>query len=92
MSENAYKHGYSGSCRPINGHSCLGGQATFSVGIFQWWPKTSGGVKKLPVKYRVRGWIADEAAVYERAQEICRLMDAGKWNSRKKSETVMVNK
>lgn len=89
MKKEAYKHDYSGSFIPIDGHGRICSQETFSVGIFQWVPKSSGeGLKKTAVKYRVRGYVAQDKAVYKRAEEICSRMDNGTWVYNKKSEMV----
>lgn len=58
------KHGFSGSCAPGNAfaHS---GQETFSVGIFEWLPKSSGsGLKRGPVKVRVKGRVNMELSAW----------------------------
>ena len=48
----AYKHGYAGSCAPGQSQAFM--NTTFSVGIFQWLPKSSGeGLKKSAVKFRI---------------------------------------
>ena len=89
MKKEAYKHGYSGSCSPKDGHGVWDSQETFSVGIFQWIPKSSGtGLKKTAVKYRVKGRVEQYKAVYKRAEEICSRMDNLTWVYNKKSEMV----
>lgn len=73
------KHEYSGYCRPINGISQDNFQ-TFSVGIYELIPKSSGkGFKKSAVKVRVRGNVSDEKRVYEMAQNICKMLDHGEY-------------
>jgi hypothetical protein len=44
--------------------------STFSVGIYQWLPKAAGGLKT-PTTIRVNGYVADAAAVYAKADELC---------------------
>ena len=46
------------------------GAWTFSIGIYQWVPKASGGLKK-STTIRVNGYVADAQAVYARADELC---------------------
>ena len=71
-----YKHDYSGSCAP--GQEVASWQKTFSVGIFQWLPKSSGKrLKKSAVKFRITGSISNPDAVYRQAQRICDAMDNG---------------
>ena len=69
-----YEHDFYGACAPGNIENF--GNNTFSVGIFQWWPKANGkGLKRSPVKYRVKGYVADAEKVYNRAREICKELD-----------------
>lgn len=83
--KKAYKHDYSGSCVPgsVNiSYTKSGkhytGQHTFSVGIFQWLPKSSGkGLKKSAVKFRIKGNVNDAEKVYKKAKECCKMMDDG---------------
>jgi hypothetical protein len=75
------KHAYDGSCKP--GGQTLCGQQTFSVGIFQWVPKASGGLKKSKVKVRVYGSVDYPDSVYDRAEEIVRALDAGTYDGPK---------
>lgn len=82
----AFKHDFSGSCVP--GGSGNYGQSTFSVGIFQWLPKSGGkGLKKSAVIIRVKGYVSKPEAVYARASEFCGKLDAG-WAPDKKSFSV----
>ena len=94
-----YMHDFDGDCGP--GGKDAGGYITFSVGIFQWIPKASskGGLKRAPVKYRVKGFIANPGPVYERAREICADFDKRFKNNKafppKKTEmvkTLRINK
>ena len=83
--KKAYKHDYSGSCVPGKHYT---GQQTFSVGIFQWLPKSSGkGLKKSAVKFRIKGNVNNAENVYKRAKEFCKIMDEG-FVPEKKSITV----
>ena len=84
--KEAYKHDYSGSCAP----ECNDANRwdTFSVGCFQWIPKTSGqGLKKSAVKFRVKGYVSNPEKVYQKAAEICEKLDNG-WIPNTKSITV----
>ncbi len=45
--------------------------ATFSVGVYQWLPKTSGKGLKRSNAIRVAGYVAESAAVYAKADELC---------------------
>jgi len=72
----AGKHGFSGACRPGT-HNNWSGQHTFSVGIFEWVPKASGGLKRSRVKVRVSGHTCNAEAVDRRAQEIVEALDTG---------------
>jgi len=81
--KGAYKHDYSGSCCPKNGYGRLCGQNTFSVGIFQWLPKSKDGLKKSAVKVRVYGYVSNPEPVYEMAYSICEALDAGIYNGTK---------
>jgi len=84
LNKEIYKHGFSGACSPGRGGSF---NSTFSVGCFQWLPKSRSGLKKSKVKYRIIGSTNDGNLVYERAREICRMLDDG-WIPVKKSERV----
>ena len=70
------KHDYSGNSTPKSEYYY--GNNTFSVGIFQWVPKTSGkGLKKSPVKIRVKGYSSDQDQVYRLADIFCDRLDMG---------------
>lgn len=74
--KKAYRHDFSGSCAPGKSHAFM--NVMFSVGIFQWLPKSSGkGLKKSAVKFRVRGSSNNPEKVYKKAKEICRIMNGG---------------
>lgn len=85
--KEAYKHDYSGSCAPKPRRDYLA-HHTFSVGIFQWLPKSSGkGLKKSAVKFRVKGNVNNAEAVYKMARGFCLIMNNG-FIPEKKSMTV----
>ena len=68
------KHDWSGNCMP---GSDFVSSSTFSVGIFKWVEKKSGGLKKSRVVHRVYGRTANPEAVYAKAGEICDALDIG---------------
>lgn len=73
------KHGYDGQCSPRN-TQYQWRHDTFSLGIFPLIPrKTKVGYKRGAVIVRVKGWTSDPDAVYEKAQKIVELLDAGKY-------------
>lgn len=83
-----YKHGFDGSCAPSTPGAGWSGQIGFSVGVFQWLPKSGGkGVKRGPVKIRVKGYMKDADKVYAMANELCAKLNAG-WVPDRKSMTV----
>lgn len=78
-------HDFDGHCAPGgSGAAYFGGQATFSVGVFQWVPKShSNGLKRGPVKVRVKGRCSDPELVYAKAREIASALDAGTYRGPK---------
>jgi hypothetical protein len=75
------KHDFDGACAGYK-------FANFSVGIFQYVRRAGGkGLKRSAVKYRVRGPSSRADHIYERAKEVCRLLDNG-GDMGKKSETI----
>jgi hypothetical protein len=87
MRKEAYKHGFSGMCKPPGNPICTWNK-TFSVGIFQWIPKASGkGLKKSAVKFRVKGNVRDAEYVYAEAEDLCMMFDDG-WEPKHKSAVV----
>lgn len=73
-------HSYAGEASPLGGgkYDAWFTQESFSVGVFEWVPKKDGsGLKRGPVKVRVRGLVVDANAVADRAREICAALDAG---------------
>ena len=71
----AGKHGFAGSYEP--GRSQYR-HATFSVGVFEWLPKTSGrGLKKGKVKVRIKGHTTNPKVVYDEARRCRDILDAG---------------
>jgi len=79
----AHKHGFDGSCAPTAPRA-WSSQIGFSVGVFQWIPKSGGkGLKRSAVLVRVKGFVRDAQKVYEKAREICAKLDAGEIIDRK---------
>ena len=79
-----WKHDFDGECVPTGASAWR----TFSVGVFQWVPTAGGqGLKRSPVKYRIRGDASNPEPTFARAREVCRMMDDG-WVPRKKAEAV----
>jgi hypothetical protein len=77
----AYQYDFDGNCRP--GGSQMFGNSTFSVGIFQWVPKANGkGLKKSAVVKRVRGYVSSPDKVYNKAREICSILQK-EWDNRR---------
>ena len=73
----ANHHGFDGSCAPTAPKGWEG-QIGFSVGVFEWLPKSGGkGLKRSAVKIRVKGFVRDAEKVYARARELCLALDAG---------------
>ena len=73
----AFKHDFDGQCigRPFE---------TFSVGLFEWLPKSSRkGLKRSKVKVRVRGYTTQRQEVFEFAKKLCEKLDNG-WKPEKK--------
>lgn len=84
--KKAYSHDYSGNCGPGQSQALM--NVMFSVGIFQWLPKSSGkGLKKSAVKFRIKGNVNDAEKVYSQAKIICDKMNNG-FIPKKKSMTV----
>ncbi len=76
MKKEMYKHDYSGNCGPYGAEYFS--NTTFSVGCFRWIPKAGGtGLKKSAVKIRIKGYSFDPQKVYDKAEEICRKLNAG---------------
>ena len=64
---------WSGSCAPREGGSVM--NATFSVGVFRWEPKKSGGLKKGKVIKRFKGYSNDPEAVYKQVFAYCKMLN-----------------
>lgn len=63
-----YRWDFDGACAPGVAHTH--GMMTFSVGIFQWLPKTSGqGLKRGKVVKRVSGSVFDAQRIYAEARQ-----------------------
>ena len=69
------KHDYSGECNPDN--PVAGSFRTFSVGVFEWLPKSKSGLKKSKAKIRIRGYTSDPETVYALAERFCDMLDRG---------------
>lgn len=84
MSEEAKvnTHAFSGACAP--GALSYMNMETFSVGIFEWIPKSTKGLKKSPVKVRVSGPTSQPEMIYKKAREIVAQLDAGTYTGPKK--------
>ena len=80
-------HGFFGSCAP----GALGSSRKrafqckmFSLGIFQWMPKSGGkGLKMGKAKVRVSGFSSNPEAVYARAHKIISELNAGTYTGPK---------
>lgn len=77
------RHAFAGACDPTTNrpHSQF---TTFSVGIFPWMAKRSGGLKRGKVVVRVYGDIGMAHKVHEKAAEICKALDAGTYEGPKR--------
>jgi hypothetical protein len=74
--KTAGTHDFEGACAPGSMTFCQ--WDTFSVGIFEWVPKSSGrGSKRGKVKVRVKGSTSDPDSVAAKAREIVAALDAG---------------
>jgi len=81
-----FMYDFDGSCAP--GGVWGGLHGTFSVGIFQWLPKSSNkGLKRSPVKYRVSGSTHKAETIYSRARVLCNEFNKGIF-PKKKSESI----
>ena len=73
---------FDGKCKPRG--KDYAGQYSFSVGIFPILPKASGkGTKRGKVVVRVKGLCSDPDTVYNKAKEICRALEEGKYQGPK---------
>ena len=78
------RHGWEGACAPKGPLNTLGMQS-FSVGVFQWLPKTSGmGLKRSPAKVRVVGPMNEPEKVYEKAYWVAQQLDDGSYKGPKR--------
>jgi len=78
-----HRHDFSGGCSPKE-MGRFPGQETFSVGIFEWLPKASGhGLKKGPVKVRVRAFCCAVEEVERVARRICKELDVNQYHGPK---------
>ena len=70
----AWQWAWDGACRP--GRTVFPNH-TFSVGIFQWLPKSGGkGVKRGKVVQRIRGPGSRAEEIYAKAQARCDVLNA----------------
>jgi hypothetical protein len=68
-----YEYDFDGSCGPKNHDIGKRWNITFSVGVFQWIPKSRGkGLKRGKVIKRISGLVAKPDDVYSRAEKICK--------------------
>lgn len=75
-------HGWSAACDPDRPGGCP--FDTFSVGVFEWLPKASGaGVKRGPVKVRVKALSSARDAAYRIAERTAHELDAGTYQGPK---------
>lgn len=79
----AGQHAWYGNYDPAHYTPLYGNYYTFSVSCFEYLPKSSGGLKRGPAKVRVSGRRDKPEKVYEKATEICRLLDAGTYDGPK---------
>jgi hypothetical protein len=79
----AGSHGFDGACTPGRGKANPA-WATFSVGIFEWVPKSNGkGLKRGKVKVRVKGPTCCPDLVNMMAAQIAKELDAGTYTGPK---------
>ena len=72
MNKEAYEWDYDGTCAPGRSYAS---HSTFSVGIFQWIPKKTRGLKKSKVIYRIRGYTSEPEKVYAKANRLIELLN-----------------
>lgn len=68
-------HDFAGEWAPGSYHH--GNNGTFSVAVFQWQAKRDGTLKRGRCIVRVKGYPRNPEAVYCKARELCRHLDAG---------------
>lgn len=74
----AGQHDFDGQCNPSGGNEYSSSQNTFSVGIFEYVTKKNGlGLKRGPVKVRVRGPVGALWRVHAMAKRIRDELDRG---------------
>ena len=74
----AYEWDWDGACAPGFGKDAHAAYNTFSVGIFQWLPKTGGkGLKRGKVLHRVKGRTHSPKVVFDAAEEIVAWLNHG---------------
>jgi hypothetical protein len=65
-----YKWAYDGGPADVNPNGFM-----FSVGVYQWLPKTSGKGLKKSKTIRVVGYVMEASRVFEKANELCRTLN-----------------
>lgn len=71
-----YQYDFDGSCMP--GKRTWNGE-TFSVGVFQWIPKSNGkGLKRSKVIKRFRGMVSNPQPVYDAAENLIAKLENAK--------------
>ena len=74
--EGVGNYDYDGSCKP--GAGSWASQETFSVSIFKWVKRASGGrLKRAKSVYRIYGLVSDPEKVYQRVGDVCDFLDHG---------------
>lgn len=80
--KTAGTHDFEGFCAPWNATDAT--WDTFSVGVFEWVPRSGGGgTKRGKVKVRVKGSTSNSDMVVARAREIVTALDAGAYTGPK---------
>lgn len=73
-----YEWDFDGACAP-SGRSAWNSQTTFSLGIFQWLPRSNGeGLKRGKVVQRVKGFMGKPDNAIQRARQIVAEKNAAK--------------
>lgn len=82
MDKKAFQYDYYGEFDPNHNLHPYARHETFSVGIFQWLPKSNGkGLKKSAVIKRIRGLCSNPQDVYDKAKNLCQDMQKS-WDHR----------
>ena len=67
-----YEWDYDGACAP--GNYGMNG-TTFSLGIFQWIPKKSKGLKRSKVVYRIKGYSNNPDKTFDKAKKVIKYLN-----------------